>query len=259
MEMKRYSTVHPLFMSFYSKSLYQDVGKNWRKISFLYLFLLLAVCLIPLTFKLHSEVADYLHNEAPKIITQFPVVTIAKGKASADEQMPYVIKDPENNRPLIIIDTTGKTTSLRGNDALVLLTKTRLLFRMSPTETKSLDLSGIDDLTVDQPKLDDWTESFLQYFIYIVYPLTLLLTFLFRLAEALLFGAIGMIFARNLRVPLRYPASVSLAIVSMTPAVIMDTLYNYTDSSLPFWWVINFLVAAGYLFFAVKANAETAS
>ncbi len=256
--MRRFTTVHPLFMSFYSKALYQDVGKNWKKVSILYLFLLLAVCSIPIAFRVHSAVSDYLRNEAPKIVKQVPVIAISNGEASVNKEMPYIIKDPESGVPLIIIDTTGKTDSLKGTDAVVLLTKTKLFFRRSPKDTRTLDLSELDTLTIDQTRVYGWIETFLDYFIFVFYPFALLFSFLFRLVEALIFGAMGILFARNMKVPLRYQAALSLAIVSMTPAIILDTLYNYGDINIPFWWIINFLIALGYLFFAVKATAESA-
>lgn len=254
--MKRYTTIHPLFMSFYSKSLYQDVGRNWGRISFLYLFLLSAVCLIPIMFRVNSAVSDYLLTEAPKIVKQVPVITITRGLASVNEKMPYTIKDPETKAPLIIIDTTGSVTSLQGSEAIVLLTRTKLFFKRSPKDTRTLDLSEIDSLTIDQPRVYEWIETFLEYFIYVLYPFALLFSFLLRVAEALIFAAIGLSFARNLRVSLRYRALVSLAIVSMTPSLILDTVYNYLEIDVPFWWLLNFVLAMGYLFFAVRANTE---
>jgi hypothetical protein len=242
-------------MSFYSKSLYQDVGKNWGKTSFLYLFLLSAVCLIPIMFRVHSAVSDYLHKEAPKIVRQVPVVTIDKGLASVDEKMPYTIKDPDTNAPLIIVDTTGTVTSLEGSEAIVLLTRTKLFFKRSPKDIRALDLSEIDSLTIDQPKVYEWIETFLEYFVYVLYPFALLFSFLLRIAEALAFAAIGIFFAKNLGASLRYGALASLAAVSMTPSIILDTIHNYLGIAVPFWWLLTFVVAMGYLFFAVKANA----
>lgn len=256
MPMKRYTTVHPLFMSFYSKSLYRDVGKNWRTITFLYLFLLSAVCLIPIMFRVYSAVSDYFHSEAPKIVKQVPVITIAGGVASVREVMPYIIKDPENGAPLIIIDTTGKTTSLEGTAAMLLLTKSTLSFKRSSKETRTFNLSEFGDLTIDQSQVYGWIETFLDYFIFVLYPFALLFIFLLRIVEAFIFGAAGIFFAKKLGAPLGYRSVVSLAMVSMTPSVILDSIYNYLEIIVPFWWVLNFVIAIGYLFFAVKANAE---
>lgn len=243
-------------MSFYSKSLYQDVGMNWRKISYLYLLLILSVCLIPSMFKTRGVVSDYLAQKAPGIVKQVPVILISKGQVSVDIQMPYLINDPDSKKPLIIIDTTGQTASLKGSPALVLLTKKELLLKKSDTESRTFDLSGIDTLTIDQSTVYSWIETFLDYFVFVLFPLALLFSFSFRIIQTLIFSLVGMALAKNLKIRLKVSSLVSLAIVSMTPAIILDAVHNYVDVTIPSWWLIDFLVAMGYLFFAVKAVAE---
>ncbi len=254
--MKRYTTIHPLFMSFYSKSLYRDVGRNWRKTSFLYLFLLLAICLIPIMFKLRSFVSDFLISEAPKFVKQVPVITIAKGKVSVDAQMPYIIKDPATNTPFIIIDTTGRITSFNGSDARALLTDTKLIIRKGPEQIRAFDLSQIDSLMIDQSTIYQWLETFSEYFVFVLYPFALFFSFLLRIIQALIFALIGIFFAKTMKVSLPYPSLVSLATVSMTPAIILNTLYDSIDTTIPLWWLINSLFALAYLRFAVKSNSE---
>lgn len=243
-------------MSFYSKSLYRDVGLNWRKTSFLYLFLLLAVCLIPGSFKLYRQVSDYLMEEAPKIIRQVPAITISGGKASVKAQMPYIIRDPGNNAPLVIIDTTGGMTSLEATEAVALLTGDKLMVRSLSEEIRTFDLADIGDLNVDQSRLYEWLERFIDSFLFVFYPFALLFSYLFRIVQALLFAAIGMLFARNIGAPLRYPALISLAMISMTPAIIVNTLYGYLGAKIPFWWLINLMITIVYLFFAIRVNVE---
>jgi hypothetical protein len=254
--MKNYSTIHPLFMSFYSRSLYQDVGRNWRKISFLYLLLLLAVCLIPETFRVWREVSAYLDQEAPKVITQVPLITITKGKVVVDAAMPYVIKDPKTGTPLVIIDTSGKITSLAGSEASALLTDSTLFVRRNPTETRAFALSEIGDLVIDQSKLYEWTEIIKDNFIFVLYPLTLFFSFLFRTVQALVFAVIGTTFAKNLKLSLPFQAAVSLAIVAMTPSLILSVVFSTLGLTTSLWWLISFLVSLGYLFFAIKAQSE---
>jgi len=244
-------------MSFYSGSLYRDVGKNWRKISFLYLLLLSAVCTIPYVFKMHFRISDYLLNEGPKIVEQIPVITIKKGMVSIDRPMPYVTRDPEANEPLAIIDTTGHVTSLAGSPAVALLTRTTLLIRRSPTETWPYDLSEIDSLIIDRSKWYDWMETFVETFDYVFYPLALFSFFLFRTLQALIFGGLAMLFARGLKASLGYAACVSLAVVSMTPTILLNTVYNYVGLNIPFSWLISTLISLCYLYGAVKANAES--
>ncbi len=257
--MKQYTTVHPLFMSFYSKSLYRDVGSNWRKISYVYLVLLLSICLIPVMFKTHQMVSDYIHAKAPDIVKQIPVITISKGEATADVNMPYAIKDPENNSPLVIIDTTGKTTTLTGSSALVLLTKKSLMVRKDKTETRTFDLSGIENLTINQSVAYDWIETFLDYFVFVLYPFSLLFAFVFRIIQALIFSLIGALLSARLKSDMKLSSLMSLAIVSMTPSIMLDAAYNYADVSIPSWWLADFIIALGYFFFAFRAALEKPS
>ncbi|HTR45273.1 MAG TPA: DUF1189 family protein, partial [Thermodesulfovibrionales bacterium] len=207
-------------------------------------------------FRTWREVSAYLDQEAPKVITQVPLITVAKGKVVVDAAMPYVIKDPRTSAPLVIIDTTGKITSLTGSEAAALLTGSTLLVRKSPSETRTFELSEIGDLVIDQSKLYEWTEIIKDNFVFVLYPLTLLFSFLFRTVQALIFAVIGMTFAKNLKLSLPFQAAVSLAIVAMTPALILSVVYSALGLKTSLWWLISFVISLGYLFFAVKAQSE---
>lgn len=246
-------------MSFYSKPLYRDVGANWKKISFLYLLLLLSVCLIPIMFRTHQMVSDYVQAKAPEIVKQIPLITISKGKVSVDAKMPYVIKDPESKASIAIIDTTGQTTTLKGSEAFVLLTKESLIVRKDKTETRTFDLSEIDSLTINQSVAYGWIDTFLEYFIFVLYPFSLIFSFALRIVQALIFALMGLVLATRLKSGLSFSSFMSLAIVAMTPSIMLDTVYNYMDIAIPSWWLVDFVIALGYFFFALRAVAEERS
>src|SRR5512135_2968335 len=104
--MKQYTIIHPLYMSFYSKSLYREVAREWsNRFCFLYLLSLIALCWIPGMIRLDSDIAGYIDNDAPKYVRQLPTIKIAGGQASITEPQPYTIKDPDNGDPVMIIDT----------------------------------------------------------------------------------------------------------------------------------------------------------
>lgn len=254
--MKRYSTLHPLLLSFFSKSLYRDVCVNWKGVSFIYLLLLLALSWIPIMVKMHTRVSDFLNQEAPKIVKQVPVITIFKGEVSIDEQMPYFINDPDDDKPFIIIDTTGRIVSLESTDARILLTKSNLIMRKNATETRIFDLSQIDDLVIDRTRIYNWLETLKKWVAIFLYPFVLILSFAYRTMQVLLYAAIGILLAKNLEADLRYRSLVSLSIIAITPVVVLNTVYNYVDVKIPLWWFICFLIAMGYLYFGIKANAE---
>jgi len=128
---RRYTIIHPFFMSFYSKDFYRDVAQNWKNYAFLYLLFLLALCSVVKTVKIHYDLSDFLTKHAPAFISQFPAVTFSNGKASIDQDEPYFIKDPNSGDDIIIIDTTGEINSLNDTNAVMLLTETKLIIKKS--------------------------------------------------------------------------------------------------------------------------------
>jgi hypothetical protein len=52
--MPRFRVFHPLWMAFYSRALYRDVGRSWTGLGVPYLLLLLCVTWLPSTLKMHA-------------------------------------------------------------------------------------------------------------------------------------------------------------------------------------------------------------
>lgn len=254
--MRRYSVIHPLFMSFYSKFLYQDVGKNWRGISFIYLLLLLAVCWIPGIVQVNSGISEFVTESAPGIVKQIPIITVSQGEVSVDGPEPYYIHDPERGDRFFILDTTGQITSLEGTDAKILLTKTKLIIEKNESETRIFDLSEIDGVVVDQALVNSLLEIISKWLAIILYPIVLVFSYLYRIIQALIYAAIGILIAKMVHADLQYESLVSLAIISITPVLILDTIVSSANIVIPLWNIICFIIAMGFLFFAVKANAQ---
>lgn len=252
--MQRYTIIHPLFMSFFSKSLYRDVAQKWKGLCFTYLISLLALCVIPGVMKFQADLSDFFNNKAPKIVKQVPAITISKGKVSIAASEPYFIRD-EKGDPVAIIDTSGKTVSLKDSKALVLLTKTSVVIKKDEKESKTFELAEIDSLFIDRGVIYSWIDTFEQGFAFILYPFALFFSFLFHLAEVFIYAAIGLIFARSLNASLSYRILIRLSVISITPALILGALIVLADISIPYWWLMSFSVSTAYLFFAVRVNS----
>jgi Protein of unknown function (DUF1189) len=254
--MKRYSIFHPIVLSFYSKSLYQDVGKQWRGTGLGYLLLLLAVCWAPEMWKMQVGFTKFTRNEGADLVKQIPAITISKGEVTTNVENPYFIKDPKNGTVLAIIDTTGQYTSLGNTPAKMLLTKDQLITKKNDYETQTYDLKNVKSFYFDQHKAQSWLDLARKWLTVVLYPLVLLFSFLYRAVQALLYALIGMIFAKIMKATLGYMALLRLAIIAVTPAVIVDTIHSLGNVHTPYWSLICFLIAMAYLLFAVKANAE---
>jgi hypothetical protein len=130
--MKRFRLPHALFMSFYSRELYRDIGRNWGGIGLLYLFTLLLVALIPNVVKVQLDFTDWLDRDANDVVGKIPRITITNGEVSTDVETPYYIANPNPSKRIqmdlnidyiAVIDVTGKYKSLEEVNAFILLTK----------------------------------------------------------------------------------------------------------------------------------------
>jgi len=251
--MRRFTIIHPLFMSFFSRSLYQDVAENWKGICIPYLLSLLALCTIPGVMKLNSDLSAYLAQTAPAIVRQVPVITVTKGKLSIDKPEPYIIKDEKTGAPVIIIDTTGRTNSLEGSPAVMLIKQTEILVRKDGAEAKRFELDGIEKLVVDRRVLYEWMDAMEESFVFVLYPFAVLFSFIYHFLEVLLFAGIGLLVARRLKIPLAYKTLVRLAAISVSPSIILGALLAAADLMVPYRFIIGFWISMGYLIFAVRA------
>lgn len=255
--MKRFSIIHVPLLSFFSKALYRDVGLNWKGVGFAYLLLLLAICTVPRMFKFQRGLSRFIDQEVPPLIEQVPKITIAKGQVSIDEPQPYYIKDPDSNDILAIIDTTGEIQSLDDTEAFALLTKTKLIHQQSKMEYRTYDLSQVQEFVLDKERITGWLDIIKKLLIPTLFPLMLLGSYIFRIIQALIYATIGLIFAVLCKTRLSYPALLRLAVVAITPCIIVRTVLESTSVHLPMAGLWFFLAAMGYLFFGVKANSQT--
>lgn len=256
--MKRFSIFHPLALSFFSADLYREVARRWTGLNYLYLLMLLAVLWIPSMVQLQAQLSKWVNEEAPKIVDKIPLITIKKGKASIRERVPYTIQDPETGEAVVIIDISGKTVSLEGTTARVLLMRDQVLYKKNDVETRSFDLSKIEEFELRPEMIHGWLAMVKRLFIFVAYPCVLAFSLVFRILQSLIYGAIALLFASMLKTELPYPAGVRLAVVAVTPVLIIDTLVSLAGLSVPFWWLLGIGIALGYLFFGVKAAAEPA-
>jgi hypothetical protein len=254
--MKRYSIFHPLVLSFFSKSLYRDVGKLWRGTGLLYLLMVLALFWIPTMIKGHLEISRWVAGDSKEITKQIPAITISKGQVSTDVTTPYFIKDPKSGATIAIIDTSGQYKTLDETDAKLLLTKSKVIISKSATETQTYDLSGVQSFYLDRARVESWLVTISRWFGLVLYPLAVIFSFIFRAIQMLIYALIGLLFAQILHAKLDFKTLMRLAAIAITPVLVLDLLFEFVPVHIPRWSLLGIVIALGYLFFAVKVNAE---
>src|SRR5208282_4904925 len=254
--MKQYSILHPLYMSFFSKSLYRDVAANWRGLCLNYLLIVLTLNLIPDMVRLHERVADFLADEVPKVVHQVPTITISEGTASVKVPVPYFINAPWSKQPFAVIDTSAGAAPHADLKATIMLTRTKLTVKGDDSEIHSFDFTRIHHAVIDKDLINRWLEAFKDNFIFAVYPFALFFAFLYYFIQALLCAFIGMFFAKMVNLDLKARALIRLSVVAFTPPLVLQTVHSLLDIEFPFSGVISFVLATCYMYFAVSSCSE---
>lgn len=251
--MKRYSILHVPVMAFFSKSLYRDVCFNWKGTGFGYLLLLLALCWIPDMVKMHQSLSVFLDQEAPKVVDQIPEMTITAGKASIDEPQPYAVTTPDLAQALVVFDMTGQTKSLKDANTMMLITETEAIYKKSEIETRTFSFRDIKEFKLTRAMINGWLAIVKKWAAAAVYPFALAGSYVYRIVQLLLYAAIGLLFAEWCKSQRTYAQLLRLAVVAVTPCIILSTVLALTSLRLPLASLLFFLMTMGYLFFGVKA------
>ena len=250
---KRFKIYHIPVLAFFSRELYRDVARNWKGTTFGYLFLLLLVCWIPLAMNLHRGVADFVEQEAPKLVSQIPEITITDGEVSIDEPEPYYIRDPDTGAALVVIDTTGEISSLADTEAVGLVTKNAVTFEKNAYETRTFSFRDIDYFVLTQGKIYGWLDIVKRFAAPVLYPFCVLGVFVYRILQALLYAAFGLLITRIVKTELSYDSLLRLSVVAVTPAIIVATLLAMASIHLPMGGLWYFLATMSYLTFGILA------
>ena len=211
---------------------------------------------IPTIIKAQLGISNWVDGDAKEITKQIPAITISKGQVSTDVTTPYFIKDPKTGTDIAIIDTIGTHTSLENTEAKLLLTKSKLIAMKNATETQTYDLSGIESFYLDRARVEGWLAACKVWFVPVFYPLALIFSFIFRAVQILIYALIGLGFARMLHANLSYKTLMRLSAIAITPVLVLNLLFEFVPLQIPKWFLLGIVVALGYLFFAVKVNAD---
>ncbi len=252
-ETRRYTIFQAPVLAFYSRAFYREAARLWRGTGFLYLFALLAVCWIPVVGSIHSRLEAFAERELPVYLPQIPDMKIENGVLSVDAEQPHEIRRPSDGKPVVVIDTTGTIRSLDETEAPVLVTRTHVSYRINPRETRSTAFSQDEALSITSADVERWAHAGLKLLIPVLYPVFLGSSYAARILLALIYAGIGSLAVSKSRTPLGFQAMLRLAVVAMTPAILLKTALSVIGYELPLGGVWYFLIALNYLFFGIRS------
>jgi len=254
---KQFSIFSAPLNSFFSKQFYYDVAHNWKGVCFIYLFLLLGLCWLPMAVKAHIGFAGAVEKEIPEMLEQLPDISINNGAVTVDVEQPYYIRDEENNNEVVvIIDTTGQITSLEDTTAKILLTKHTFIVEKSQYETRSMDLKEIEEFRLTKEIVLGWFEFAVPFIGPAIFIICFCFALCFRVCLTLFYSIFGLFMAQAKDVTISYGALLRLVVISMTPAILLITIFDLTASNPPVEWLWMFIMSMGYLFFGITASNQ---
>jgi hypothetical protein len=207
--------------------------------------------------KFNTGFSAFINNHAPPLIDQVPEITITDGQVSVNEPQPYFIRVPDNNEIIAVIDTTGTIESPEDANAFFLLTGNSMIIRKSDFETQTIDLSQVKSFTMDSATITRWMHTAKKFLVIILYPLALLSSYAYRIIQALIYAAVGLLFASSCKVTLSYGDLLRLAVAAMTPCIIIKTVFSLAGVYFPCIGILYILIILAYLYFGVHACSQT--
>lgn len=253
-EKRRYSIILAPVYALFSPGFYRDVGARWGLAAFIYLVWILMLCWAVRMVSVHSTIATFIEEDMSGITEQIPPITIQNGKVSADVEQPYFIVHPDTGKTLAIIDTTGETTSLKGTDAVMLLTDSSLIAKENEHQTKTHDLSPVDHFVIDRETVEGWARFAGKWGAVVLYPICLLGSFVYRVVVALIYFVFAMGIAQGVGARLKYGGILAVTVVAMTPALLLKTAFGITGVNVPFGFLVYFAISMIFVAIGLGAN-----
>lgn len=279
--MKKYNLPQAFLLSLFSRELYRDVCKNWQGIGFIYILILLSVVLLPAAINIFSSIHTalgaikdengdlYLSDKMKDIASQVPDMFIEEGRLNIKTEGTYIIKNPDTGSPLVIIDTTGKTLSLKDSPASVLATENFIIIKEHNDHAQRmvwkdlLDLFKIshsEKVIINSKIALGWMEKAIEqsYLIpYIFYFWKLPSLFILFSLRALIFAFGGTIICQMLKTELPFSTLIRLAAVASTPIILLEAISVYTGQEIfGFKDFVYFVAHCWFMYFAIESNKK---
>ncbi len=253
--MNRYKFWQAPFFAFFSKDFYASVGKHWRGLALGYLLFLLAIAWLPSVVKINQMISKFENEFLADIIDKVPEMEINDGKLITSVKMPYIM-DLKDNEPFVVIDTNATVSDYDQYKRPLLITKDEIIFKRSKSDTRIISFKEMPNFYLDGVAVDNFSNKVLSIAKILLYPLLVLNSFFARIFQAMILAVIGLIFASSLNTEIGYSNLMRLAIVAMTPIIILRTIVFYFGINIPFFWLIGMIMTLVYLFIAVSAYEE---
>lgn len=245
-----------LWHGFWNPRFYAGVASRWQGRGFAWLFLVVALSVIPLAVVMWVVLDRFYTAELPHMLRQMPEILFSEGKASVDGEQPQVIR-LSSGAALIMVDTQGTYRDPESAGVPVLVTQEALIVRQSGTATRYYGFDDIKETMLLTPKTVEQLAMTVKPWLVPVAAFGLWLAFsIGRLVQALFYALLGLAVAAVLRVRMSYAALLQVSIVAVGNVVLVSALGTLLMGGVPV--PITVLLALFYLWFGIRATRDWA-
>lgn len=238
------------FLSFFWQSIsdfnfYKKVI-NFKGVTvFKYLLILLFIASILISLGVSKKMHGVVNEAGGWAIENLPVIVITDGIVSVDTHMPFRIKKEDFE---IIIDTTGKTSSIDESAKQgILLTKHKLIYKQSETQTNTYELSKVKKLILDEETIERWKKNAFRA----AFPLIFIASFVYyaiaKTFQILLFSLLPLIISGAKNLELKYPQIFKISAFSLTLPFMLAAVVEVFFFKVKFFYILFVLIYAVYL------------
>lgn len=198
-------------LKFYKEVKNFPVGKSIK-----YILSIVFLISLVLTIRYSYGIGKGLDIALEWMKKNLPVIEIKDGTAAVIAEQPYKIVQDDF---VVILDTTGKTTSLDGHKKGMLLMKDKVIYKESESKTEIYSLAEVKALRIDE----NFMNAIRKNAVWIMFPFLLLGIYLYlivaRFIQILIFSLITIFASAVTKIQLTYSQIFNIGAYAITASM----------------------------------------
>ena len=254
--MQTFAPWQAIYLSFFSKELYRQVVNNWKGVAFLYLTVMCVVSTTISAIGFYVSLVGLQHGVIGDFVKKLPEITIKDGMMKIDKPSPYMVDmmppNASTSLPVVLFDANTDEPKISPDPPSppFVLTKHNMYIG-SGTQATQYEWKQFEGTHLTQDSYHKFIDMIVTYAPLGVVVIVSPLAFIWCAIGASILGAIGMAIAGIANVKLTYGELVRLAVVAMTPGLLLEPIFKMIN---PLLGLLGFFLTMGFLVFGVLAN-----
>jgi len=259
--MQTYPPWQAIYLSFFSKDLYQQVATKWKGFAFQYLVGMIFIAWLIIAGGLYLIIDTQLHGPLGDIINKLPAIKVKDGTMIIDKPSPYLVelKQGSTSVPVAVFDVT--TDEPKPDTQAPFLLCKHSFFLGSGAQASQFEWKQFEGIDYNQSTYKSVADGVKTYLPIGLFVLGVPIWFIGLALQSFIYGAVGLAIAGMSNIKLTYAELVRLAVVAMTPGMIIEPLIKMAIplvvpgsrevlNMLPF----GLLTTIGFFCFGIMAN-----